>query len=454
MKTLLTASLALLALGTSAHAQAQDAEGRAFPATLRAQAILPADTRTAAPADAPAHLRQAGKFTTPDRRRTDALGTVPGKDGVRPTGFSLPLDGQAVQGFSGIRRMDDGTFWTLSDNGFGSKANSSDAMLMLHHVAIDWDKGTVDRRETVFLSDPDRKAPFPIAMEGSEKRYLTGADFDVESIQPVADGFYVGEEFGPWLLKFDREGRLQSVHETRVGETKVMSPDNPVLQLPADPAKPMPAFNLKRSGGFEGLARSPDGAHLYALLEGPLYTEGKAETAADGRTGLRVIEFDTAKGDWTGRSWIYPLSRDGVAIGDFNMLDATTALVIERDNGAGRAAQGCTGEPKPDCFAAPAKLKRIYKIEMSDANVGQPVRKVGYLDLMDVKDPDGKARQGTENGVYDMPFVTIENVDRVDDTHIVVANDNNFPYSAGRALDRADDNEFVLIEAGEFLNAR
>jgi hypothetical protein len=42
----------------------------------------------------------------------------------------------------------------------------------------------------------------------------------------------------------------------------------------------------------------------------------------------------------------------------------------------------------------------------------------------------------------------------VDDTHIVVANDNNFPYSAGRALDRADDNEFVLIEAGEFLKAR
>ncbi len=81
------------------------------------------------------------------------------------------------------------------------------------------------------------------------------------------------------------------------------------------------------------------------------------------------------------------------------------------------------------------------------------MRKIGYIDLMNVKDPKGAARQGAQNGVYDMPFVTIENVDRVDDTHIVVANDNNFPYSAGRALDKADDNEFVLIEAGELLNA-
>ncbi len=343
MKTLLTCSLALLALGTSALAQGL--EGQEFPATLQAQAVLPADTTIPAPADAPLHLSRAGKFTTPDRKRTEALGSVPGKDGLRATGYGLPLDGQAVQGFSGIRRMEDGTFWTLSDNGFGSKATSSDAALMLHHIAIDWDKGTVERRETVFLSDPDRIAPFPIMLEGSDKRYLTGADFDVESIQPVADGFWVGEEFGPYLLKFDREGKLRSVHETRVGETKVLSPDHPTLQLPADPTKPMPAFNLKRSGGFEGLARSPDGSRLYALLEGPVFTGAEPEKTEDGRTALRVIEFDAQKGDWTDRSWLYPLSEGGIAIGDFNMLDDTTALVIERDNGAGRAAEACQASP-------------------------------------------------------------------------------------------------------------
>ncbi|WP_062204699.1 esterase-like activity of phytase family protein [Aureimonas sp. AU12] len=455
MKPILAAAT-LWATLHGANALAADAalEGRAFPATLDGQVVLPADTRIAAPADAPDHLKQAGKFTTPDRRRASELGAVPGKDGVRPTGAGLPIDGQAVQGFSGIKAMPDGTFWSLSDNGFGSKINSSDASLMLHRLSIDWAAGTLARDETVFLSDPAKKAPFPIALEGTETRYLTGADFDVESIQPVADGFWVGEEFGPYLLKFDREGRLQSVHETRMGDVAVRSPDHPAVVMPANPTKPLPDFNLKRSGGFEGLALSNDGAHLYAMLEGPLYRDGKTETAADGRTALRIGEFDTVKGDWTGQSWLYPLAEGGEAIGDFNMLDATTALVIERDNGAGRADQACKGEPAADCFAVPAKLKRIYKIEMSDANVGQAVRKIGYIDLMGIADPRGVAKQGGRDGRYDMPFVTIENVDRLDETHIVVANDNNYPFSAGRALDKADDNEFVRLEVGEFLASK
>ena len=129
--------------------------------------MLPANTIIAAPADAAEYLKTSGKFTTPDRKRTEALGTVPGKDGVRLTGLSLPFDGQPMQGFSGIKTMADGTFWSLSDNGFGSKLNSSDTMLMLHNIKIDWDAGKVEALKTLFLSDPDRKAPFPIVMEGA-----------------------------------------------------------------------------------------------------------------------------------------------------------------------------------------------------------------------------------------------------------------------------------------------
>ena len=187
--------LSAVALGALVAGQAH-AEERQFPAKLVSHAILPANTVIKAPADAPAHLQTAGKFSTPDRKRAEGLGTVPGMDGARPTGLSLPFDGQAVQGFSGIKTMPDGSFWSLSDNGFGNKLNSSDAALMLHHIKFDWDAGTVDRMETIFLSDPDKKAPFPIALEASDTRYLTGADFDVEFIQPVADGFWIGEELG------------------------------------------------------------------------------------------------------------------------------------------------------------------------------------------------------------------------------------------------------------------
>lgn len=451
MKNYLFASVSLFLLAAPAFA-----EEVAFPAKLVSHAILPANTIIAAPADAPLHLKTSGKFSTADRKRAEGLGTVPGKDGVRPTGLSMPFDGQAMQGFSGIKTMEDGTFWSLSDNGFGSKANSSDSMLMLHHIKFGWDDGKVEHLETVFLSDPDRKAPFPIVMEGAEQRYLTGSDFDVESIQPTADGFWVGEEFGPYVLKFTRDGKLTDVIPTKAGEIEVKSPDNPTLVVPANPTAKLPVFNLKRSGGYEGMAMSKDGSKLYGLLEGPLFLEDGSVEKADGLTALRIIELDVASKAWTGRSWLYPLSEGGEAIGDFNMIDETTALVIERDNGAGTADKACADpkKPEPTCFAVPAKHKRIYKIEMTDENAGKAARKIGYIDLMKVADPDNKKRQGGGEGFYDMPFVTIEDVDVIDATHIVVGNDNNLPFSAGRSLDKADDNEFVLLEVGEFLAAK
>lgn len=451
MKTLLLASVAIVA--SAAFANADEV---AFKATLASQVVLPANTTIAAPTDAPEFLKQAGKFSTPDRKRATVLGSVPGADGVRKTGLGLPFDGQPVQGFSGIKTMADGTFWSLSDNGFGSKANSSDAMLMLHHVKFDWQGGKVERLDTMFLSDPDKLAPFPIVMEGADKRYLTGADFDIESIQPVDDGFWIGDEFGPYLLHVTTDGRLTDVVPTLVDGKPVLSPDNPTMGLPSDPTKPMPAFNVRRSNGFEGLAQSKDGSKLYALMEGPLYLgDGKFEQI-DGTNAIRIIEFDVASKAWTGRSWLYPFSGAGTNIGDFNMVDEATALVIERDGGAGLADKACADptKPEPTCFDKPSKHKRIYRIAFGDDNVGKAVRKIGYIDLLDVADPDGKAKQGTENGVYTMPFVTIENVDLVDATHIVVGNDNNLPYSAGRALDRPDDNEFVLLEVGEFLAAK
>jgi hypothetical protein len=192
------------------------------------------------------------------------------------------------------------------------------------------------------------------------------------------------------------------------------------------------------------------------MLEGALYREDGTQEAVDGHPALRILEFDVAKGAWTSRFWLYPFADGGESIGDFNMIDDTTALVIERDQGVGTNDKACPDpkNPQPDCFANPAKLKRVYKIEFSDANAGGAVRKIGYIDLMKIADPNNKKLQGGGDGFYDMPFNTVENVDVVDATHIIVADDNNLPFSAGRALDQADDNEFVLLEVGEFLAAK
>ena len=190
------------------------------PATLAGHAILPAQSFIAAPKDASADLWVSGKFTT--GQRVEAMGTVEGRSAGRPTGVSLPFKGQPVQGHSGIKRLADGSFWLLSDNGAGSKANSPDFMLFLNRYAVDFKSGQFKRLQTVFLHDPDKKVPFRIVHEGTKQRYLTGSDFDLEGFQ-IADGhFWIGDEFGPYLIKADMKGRVRAVHETKVdGKTIV-----------------------------------------------------------------------------------------------------------------------------------------------------------------------------------------------------------------------------------------
>lgn len=453
MRTCLAAILASLTLATAALA---DGEPKSFKATLMGHAVLPAASFVDAPADAPEDLKTSAKFTQ-GGRRTDAIGSVMGKSGIRPTGLSLPFKGQAVQGFSGIRSLGNGEYLVLTDNGFGSKGNSPDAALMVHRLKIDFAGGKVERSATTFLTDPDKKVPFRIMNEGTRERYLTGADFDIESIQPIAGKLWIGEELGPYLVRTDANGRVEAVFETEVDGKVVKSPDHYAVTTPAMPGAPV-AFQVRRSKGFEGMAQSPDGKFLYALLEGPIWDESKkAFETVDGKEVLRVLEFDVQAEKWTGRSWKYQLAANGNAIGDFNMIDATTGLIIERDNGEGTADKACpAGEKKPDCFEDVAKFKRIVKVEFSDANVGGLVRRIGDIDLLAIQDPRELARQGGRGGKLAMPFVTIENVDVVDAAAglIVVGNDNNLPFSAGREPNKADDNEFVLLEVKDLLAAK
>ena len=440
-------TIPLLTLAIVSFAPLASAQPK-FPAVLGGHAILPAMTFVPAPADAPQELQISGRYATPSPMRVDApesamgISALSDKNAPRPTGIKLPLKGQPVQGLSGIRNLKDGTFLTLTDNGFGSKANSPDAMLMFHIIKPDWKAGTIERVSTTFLHDPDRKVPFRIVNENTPKRYLTGSDFDLESIQPIGDALWFGEEFGPFLIKTDRSGKVLTVFQTQVDGKVARSPDNPWVTMPGAPGAV--AFEVRRSKGFEGMAQSPDGKTLYPLLEGPL----------TGEAFLRVLEFDVVKEAFTGKSWKYKLEAPGNAIGDFNMIDATSGLIIERDDSEGDPALACKDGPKPDCFNAPARFKRIYKIDFAQADADGFVKKVGYIDLMDIDDPSKLARQGGKDGKLGFPFFTIENVDVIDADHIIVGNDNNLPFSSGRALGKSDDNEMVILKVGELLRAK
>lgn len=422
-------------------------------AKLAGHAVLPAMTMVAPPADAPRDAWTSGKFTGATRNEMPM--SVPGDTGAtygkHPTGVSLPFLGQPVQGMSGfaMNRDEDGSLYALTDNGFGSKANSPDALLFFHRMKPDFETGKVERLETVFLRDPDRKVPFRIAYEGTDARYLTGADFDPESIQVLGDDVWIGEEFGPFVIRATRDGRVVSVHQTMLDGNPLKGPDTPGVTVPATAGKD---FRVQRSGGYEGMALQPGTDLLWGMLEKPILGEdGKPEG-----NFLRIVTFDTKTGDWTGDSFRFNLAEGATAIGDFNFIDATRALVIERDNGEGNVALACTGEDKSACYPLPAKVKNIVMVDTAKLDEDGTIARLGTINLLDIQDPDGKSRlekaEGTAEGqAFTFPFFTIEDVVKVDDTHILVANDNNLPFSGGREIGKAADNEFILLEVTDFL---
>jgi hypothetical protein len=369
MMTLRTALIGVLTLSLFSGAPAQ-ADG--VP-TLTGFASLPAAT-----------------FVPGSEPSGGLLGTAP------INGVAVPFADQPVQGFSGIARNRDGSFDVLSDNGYGNIANSSDFLLRIQRIIPDFPAKTVDVVGGVTLTDPSGHVPFPLTRTD---RVLTGADFDLESIVKTADGgYWIGDEFGPYLLHFDRAGRL-------------LAPPVPLpgVFAPESAARAGVPANLGSSKGFEGMAAS--GQLLYPLLEGTV--------TCDEAATLRINEFNLRTGSYTGRRWTYRMESPANAIGDFIAIDRGRFLVIERDNFQGEAAL----------------FKRIYAIDLTG-------RKTLLVDLLNLADP---RHLGGPGDVFRFPFTTIEDVVVLDDRTIGVLNDNNFPFSSGRTPGAPDNNEFITV---------
>ena len=391
MRRTLAVGLTLLtvtALATPTTAAPQ-AAGQKAPeqATLTNFAFLPAETYL--PGSEPSGA---------------ALGTAP-INGVTP-----PFADQPIQGFSGLVRNSDGTFDAISDNGYGTKANSADWLLRINRIAPDFRTGRVDVVGGITLTDPNGHIPFPLTRPD---RVITGADIDIESVTRGADGSYwMGDEFGPYLLHFDRAGRLLAPPAPLPG---VRAPENPA----GNP-------NLGGSKGFEGITLSPDGKKINALLEGTV--------AGDTPGTLRLNEFDIASGSFTGTTWKYQLEDPNFAIGDAIAVDGNRLLIIERDS-----AQG-----------ADAIVKRVYLADKRDKNKDGKLDKTVVADLLNLANPK---HVGGQADPFRFPFVTIEDVTILDDRTIAVLNDNNFPSSSGRTPGKPDDNEFITIRLADNLHA-
>ena len=120
------------------------------------------------------------------------------------------------------------------------------------------------------------------------------------------------------------------------------------------------------------------------------------------------------------------------------------AVAIERDNSTG-TLDG---------------LKAVYAVSLPAG--GGTVTKTPVADLLHLADPAGIARRDRfaqpgdlvgAPGEFAMPYVTIESVVVSDPRTLVIANDNNYPFSIGRHLgtQRTDDDDLVAIRLDQAL---
>jgi Ca2+-binding RTX toxin-like protein len=183
--------------------------------------------------------------------------------------------------------------------------------------------------------------------------------------------------------------------------------------------------NLSGSKGFEGGAINASKTKLYELLEGPV--------VGDSTSALRINKFDLATKKFEGLLGYYKLESAANAIGDMTVINDNEYLVIERDGGQGDLA----------------KFKKVYKVDLSKQDANGFVAKEEVADLLNIPDPLDLNKDGSTT--YRMPFVTIENILLIDANTILVANDNNYPFSIGRPPG-IDNNEIVQITLDKPLN--
>jgi hypothetical protein len=401
-----SASVTAVALATALCAGALAApvgaaDGRA---RLEARAVLPADT------------------VAPGPPSDTAIGAGP-FNGVTP-----PFSDQPVQGCSGILPAGRGRNWAMPDNGYGRKENSADWLLRIYRIRPRFKTTAGGSRGAsvdgfISLADPEGRFPFPLVRED---RMLTGADVDPESIFQLADGtFWIGDEFGPWMLHFDRRGRLL---EPRVSLPGVRSPQNPELA-------PGEAPTLGRSKRFEAAAVASDQRRAYVFLEGPLLAD------PDQRRRI-VYEFDLRRRHFTGRTWAYRAEDPDWLVADAKLIRGRRLLVMERD----------------DFEGAQARFKRVYTVDLDRPDADGFAAKRELVDLLDVADPAGVSlpAEPGDRGLgnpFSFPLRSIESILPPPDNRLMVANDNNYPFDAGRHDGRPDGNEWIAVRPARRLEA-
>lgn len=217
-----------------------------------------------------------------------------------------------------------GQWWGLSDRGPGGGTLSYDTRIQRFEIDINPATGRISNFsvvETVKFTN----AGAPLNGIAPSPGNVLGNAFDPEGvvIHPRTGNFFISDEYGPSLYEFNRSGELVRQFAT------------PANVIPRDAAN-VPNFasdagnvaGKRTNRGFEGLAISPDGKYVYAMLQSATLDEGGSSGTLN-----RIVKFDITTGLAVAQ-YAYQMegSSQGRGISALVALNGTQFLVLERNN--------------------------------------------------------------------------------------------------------------------------
>ena len=257
----------------------------------------------------------------------------------------------------------------------GPADGDSDYRCRWHEVRIDPKRLSIKLVATKLLSNSKGKPLVGSFRELNDDPAKTRR-FDPEGIRVGPMGrVWLSDEYGPSIVAFDPDGK----------ELKRLM--IPAKFLPAkysakasDEFPPNNAKGRQPNRGFEGLAISPNGKRLLAVLQSPLIQDHGLD-AQNERVGRNCRILDVSIESGKSREWVYPMESAGNGVCEILAAGGARYLVLERDGKGGKEA----------------KLKKIFLIDLDGAtDVSdidslpekelpakiKPVKKKLFLDLM------------------------------------------------------------------------
>ncbi|KIW78121.1 hypothetical protein Z517_07954 [Fonsecaea pedrosoi CBS 271.37] len=216
--------------------------------------------------------------------------------------------------------------------------------------------------------DPDLRPPyltFPGIPELPSATY-TGDGFggngtgghrvvgDTEGLVLSHDGFWVSDEYGPYIFHFDHSGKMTgairppaAIIPERNGTESFNAASPPRYDPDLETIPATPDTGRSNNQGLEGLTSSPDKKTLYALMQSALAQEGGDNSST--RRLTRLLEYDVSdpsspiyKSEYMVPLPVFSNNTLVAAQSELHYISPTQFLVLARDSGRGHGQSNST----------------------------------------------------------------------------------------------------------------